>query len=351
MKTLIKLCICTSLATTLIACVSNESISTVGVEDRRLENQAVFETPSWISSPPQKSAFAYGVGSGDLWDDKADAMTRAADAARVNLISQLRVTVSGDFSSTVQERSATGKQTELVKTVQNTIRSKVPAVEIDEIKITDTFFEEKFAYALAELNRVEASSRMKGQISDLEQQVLLINDKPRSGTTLEQLRVLLPALTLFAQRERLADQLSLVSMDRKKPALSAELQQVEQSILDLFNQLRIRIGMKDQGAQDIASGVIESLTEQGMRIDQSGAYDLLVEVSASLRPVEKSGSYFVFADSRVTIKDVEQRILSTFSKQAKGVSGYPELAKAKAEQSVASMLADELASALVERID
>ena len=143
----------------------------------------------------------------------------------------------------------------------------------------------------------------------------------------------------------------LAAMLAKAPALSAELQQVEQSILDLFNQLRIRIGMKDQGARDIASGVIESLTEQGMRIDQSGAYDLLVEVSASLRPVEKSGSYFVFADSRVTIKDVEQRILSTFSKQAKGVSGYPELAKAKAEQSVASMLADELASALVERID
>lgn len=351
MKTLINLLVSTFLVTTLIACVSTESTSTMGVDARRLENQSVFETPSWVSSPPQKSTFAYGVGSGDLWEDKVEAVSRAADAARVDLISQLRVTVSGDFSSTVQERSSTGKKTELVNTVQNTIRSKVPAVEIDEIKITDTFFEEKLAYALAELNRVEASSRIKGQITDLEQQILVVNDKPRSGTSLEQLRVVLPALTLFAQRERLADQLSLVSMDRKKPALSSELQQVEQGILDLFNQLRIRISMKDQGAQDIASGVIESLTEQGMRIDQTGAFDLLIEVSANLTSVEKSGSYFVFADSRVTIKDSEQRILSSFSKQAKGVSGYDELARAKAERNVASMLSDELAAALIERID
>ncbi|NRA23480.1 MAG: hypothetical protein HRU08_03215, partial [Oleispira sp.] len=80
-------------------------------------------------------------------------------------------------------------------------------------------------------------------------------------------------------------------------------------------------------------------------------HDLMIEVSATLRPVEKNASYFVFADSRVTIKDEDGRILSTFSKQAKGVSGYPELAKAKAERSVAKVLAAELASALVERIN
>jgi hypothetical protein len=43
--------------------------------------------------------------------------------------------------------------------------------------------------------------------------------------------------------------------------------------------------------------------------------------------------------------------LSTFSKQAKGVSGYADLAKAKAERSVAKVLAVELASALVNKIN
>jgi hypothetical protein len=109
--------------------------------------------------------------------------------------------------------------------------------------------------------------------------------------------------------------------------------------------------MTDDGAQEIAAGVIEALTEQGMRINDQGQFDLLVEVSAVLRPLEKNGLYYVFADSRVTIKDNQSRILSTFSRQAKGASGYAELAQAKAEKSVASMLASELATALIDRIN
>jgi len=349
MKSSLKLLSSTLIICSLAACVANSPKPSS--DTRRSENQSSFDTPDWVNNPPQRNGFAYGVGSGDLWGDKADAVRRAGDAARVNLISQLRVTVSGDFSSTVQERKATGKQTELVQTVQNTIRSQVPAVELDEVKVTETFFEKKYVYALAELNRVTAASRIRGQISDLEEQVRSIDQKPRSGTSLQKLRILLPALKLYAQRDRLADQLALVGTQRQKPALSDELQKIQANIYALFNQLQVRISMKDAGAQDIAGGVIEALTEQGMRISDQGSYDLMIEVSATLRPVEKNGSHFVFADSRVTIKDADQRTLSSFSKQAKGASGYPALAKAKAEKSVANMLANELAIALVDRID
>lgn len=351
MKTSLKLLTAGFMVFSLAACVVNAPKSGSSTSSSRAENQASFDAPDWINNPPQRNGFAYGVGSGDLWGDKADAVRRAGDAARVNLVSQLRVTVSGDFSSTVQERKATGKQTELVQTVQNTIRSQVPAVELDEVKVTETYFEKKFAYALAELDRVKAASRIRGQISDLEVQIHSIDQKPRSGTNLQQLRILLPALKLYAQRNRLADQLALVGTSRQKPALSEELQQIQSNIYALFNQLQVRISMTDAGAKDIASGVIEALTEQGMRINDQGAYDLMIQVSATLRPVEKNGSHFVFADSRVTIKDSNQRTLSTFSKQAKGASGYPDLAKAKAEKSVANMLANELAIALVDRID
>ncbi len=349
MKTSLKLITSTLLVCSLAACVANAP--KLSSDSKRVENQASFDTPDWVNNPPQRNGFAYGVGSGDLWGDKADAIRRAGDAARVNLVSQLRVTISGNFSSTVQERKATGKQTELVQTVQNTIRSQVPAVELDEVKVTETFFEKKFVYALAELDRVKAASRIRGQISDLETQVITIDNKPRSGSSLQQLRVVLPALKLFAQRDRLADQLALVGTQRKKPALSDELQQIQANIYALFNQLQVRIVMTDAGAEDIAAGVVEALTEQGMRINDQGYYDLMIQVSATLLPVEKNGSHFVFADSRVTIKDTDDRILSTFSKRAKGASGYPDLAKAKAERSVANMLANELASALVDRID
>jgi hypothetical protein len=350
MKNALKLIAGSFVICSLAACVANSPKISSDVDSKRSKAQALLETPDWVNNPPQRPGYAYGVGSGDLWGDKADAARRAGDSARVNLVSQLRVTVSGDFSNTVQERKSTGKQTELVQTVQNTVRSQVPAVELDEVKITDTFFEKKFVYALAELNRVKAASRIKGQIADLEQQVVDIDKLPRSGTTLEKLRVLLPALPLLAQRDRLADQLALVATERKKPALSRELQQIEQSIYALFNQLQVRISMTNAGAQEIAAGVVEGLTEQGIRINSSGTFDLMIEVSANLRPVENKGSHFVFADSRVTIKDADSRVLSSFSKQAKGASGYPDLAKANAERSMANLLANELAIALIDRI-
>lgn len=308
-------------------------------------------TPEWVNNAPERNGFAYGVGSADLWGDKADAIRRAGDAARVNLVSQLRVTVSGDFSSDIQERKATGKQTELVQTVRNTIRSQVPAVELDEVQIKESYLEKKFAYALAELDRAKAAARLRRQIADLEDQIKGIGAKPRTGTALQKVRVVLPALKLFAQRDRYADQLALVSIQRQKPALDDELQNLQQTIFSLLDQLQVRIAMTDAGAEEIAGGVIESLTEQGIRINDSGAYDLLVEVQAKLRPVERAGSHYVFADSRVMIKDINGRVLSTFSKQAKGASSDSGLAQSKAARNVAKALAGELAVTLVDKID
>jgi hypothetical protein len=329
----------------LAACQSSPSKpSTAGLKD-------TFDAPEWITNVPEQKGIAYGTGSADFWGDKSDAIRRAGEAARVNLVSQLRVTISGNSSADIQERKATGKETELVQTMRNTIRSSVPAVELDEVKITESYVEGKYAYALAELDRQQASSRIGQQIRSLEDQIIAIDKRPREGSTLEQVRVLLPALQIFAQRERLADQLALVSMQRQKPALTDPLATIQRQIYSLFDTLKIKMSMTDSGAQEIAAGVIEALTEQGMRISYQGQYDLLIEVSVVLRPIEKQGLHYVFADSRVTIKDNASRILSTFSRQAKGASGHAELAQTKAEKNVASMLATELANALVDRIN
>jgi hypothetical protein len=310
-----------------------------------------FDTPEWVTNTPEQKGIAYGTGSADVWGDENDAVRRAGDAARVNLVSQLRVTISGDAYSDVEERKSTNKETELVQTMRNTIRSSVPPVELDEVKVTESYIVDKFAYALAELDRQRAASRISSQMNGLEDEIVAINDRPKVGDILEQVRTLLPALQLFAQRERLADQYALVSISRKKPALDENLEIIQRQIYSLFNQLQIRVAMKGESGQEIAAGVIEALTEQGMRINNQGQFDLLVEVSAVLRPLEKNGLHYVFADSRVTIKDNQLRILSTFSRQAKGASGYAELAQVKAEKSVANMLASELAVALVDRIN
>lgn len=344
MKSIINHLVCTLVLFGLVACNISPTRPSSG-------SKKAFDAPEWVTNIPQKQGIAYGTGSADVWGDKNDAIRRAGEAARVNLVSQLRVTISGTSSSDIEERRATGKQTELIQTMRNTIRSSVPRVALDEVAISESYVEGKFAYALAELNRNKASSRIRGQISTLEDEIVAISQRPRKGSALDQVRVLLPALKIFEQRERLADQLALVSINRQKPVLNEELAAVQSNIYGLLGQLRIKISMKTSDAEEIASGVVEALTEKGMRVAQQGEYDLLVEVSANLRPVEKGNTFYVFADSRVMIKDNRERILSTFSRQAKGASGYESLAQSKAEKSVASMLADELAQALVDKID
>jgi len=313
--------------------------------------RAVFDAPEWVTNTPEQKGMAFGSGSADVWGDKNDAVRRAGEAARANLVSQLRVTISSDSSANIEERKATGRETELVQTMRNTIRSSVPSVELDEVAIVDSYADDKFAYALAKLDRQQAAARIQGQMTSLEDDIVTIYDRPRAGSTLEKIRVLLPALQLFAERERLADQYALVSMQRKNPALNEELSVIQRQIYRWFNELKVRISMTDSGAQTIAAGVIEALTDQGMRISNQGQFDLMIEVSAVLKPVEKNGLHYVFADSRITIKDKQSRVLSTFSRQAKGASGYAELARSKAEKSVANMLAIELANALVDRIN
>jgi len=306
--------------------------------------------PDWVTQPPRQSGMAYGVGSMEIYGDPADALKRASELARVDLVSQLKVTVSGDFSSTTTETSGSGQTSQVQRNVSNYVRSQVPPVEMDEIVISDSWAGEKYAYALAELDRAKAAAHLSRDIQDVEQQIQDIAALQPQGTRLQQLQPLLPALKLFARRERLSERLQLVSMDRHGAPMSAELRALQNRIYDQISQLQVAVQLTDSGAEVIGGGVMEALTEQGLKIQQGGSYDLLFSVSASLSNKAKDGNQYVFADSRITISDARGRVLSSFSKQAKGVSGLAEVARYKASRAVAGLIGDELAVTLVDKI-
>jgi len=307
-------------------------------------------SPSWLTNTPEMPGMAYGVGSIEVYGNKTDALKRAGELARVDLVSQLKVTVSGDFSSDVTELSGTNRETEVRRVVRNYVRSQVPAAELDEAQIIKTHLDGQYAYALAELDRAQAAARLRRDIADIDEQLTDIAARQPQGTTLQQLQPLLPALTLFAKRERVGERLALVSMDRRQPRLDSDLQALQQRINVLIDRLQVSISLLDDGAEEIGGGIIEALTDQGMRVTNNGA-DLIFEVNAVLSGKEQRGSFYVFADSRVTIRDGNGRALSSFSKQAKGVSGIEDVARQKAARNVAELLGEELAIALVDKIN
>lgn len=307
-------------------------------------------SPSWLTNTPEMHGMAYGVGSIEVYGNKTEALKRAGELARIDLVSQLKVTVSGDFSSDITERSGSNRESEVQKVIRNHVRSQVPAVELDEAQIVKTHIDAQYAYALAELDRAKAAARLRRDLLEIDDQLQVIAAKQPQGTRLQQLQPLLPALTLFAKRDRIGERLALVSMDRRKPRLGDDLVALQDRINTLIDQLEVTISLQNDGAEEIGGGIIEALTNQGLRVADAGA-DLVFEVTAVLTSKQKNGSNYVFADSRVTIRDGGGRALSSFSKQAKGVSGLEEVARQKAARNVAKMLGQELAVALVDKIN
>ena len=306
--------------------------------------------PDWVSQPPQQSGMAFGIGSMEIYGDVAAAVKRATELARVDLVSQLKVTVSGDFSSDTTEISGSGRQTEVMRTVSNYVRSQVAPVELDDIVVSDSYTDAKYAYVLVELDRGQAAAHLKRDIQDVEQEITDIGNLQTSGSRLQQLQPLLPALKLFGKRERLSERLQLVSMDRHAAPMSAELRTLQDRIYSQIDQLQIELVATDAGAVEIAGGVLEALTAQGLRVRGGSGADLRFEVAATLSSKEQAGNNYVFVDSRINIIDGNGRALSSFSKQAKGVSGLADVARQKASREVAKLIGDELAVALVDKI-
>lgn len=312
------------------------------------------DLPVWAITPPHAAGMAYGVGSIEVAGDPAAAVRRAGELARLDLLSQLRVTVSGDFSSNTTEYRSTGQETRIQQTVRNLVRSQVQPVELDEVQIADSDVVKGTAYALAELNRSQAAARLGNQIDDIETGLQGYADKAAaltsSGQPLQALRELLPALPLFGRRDVLADKLALVSLQRTAPALPDALRDLRVQINQLIGAVRVQLLPQNSQAQQMEGEIIEALTSQGLRVQDRGQADLVFELSVDSESKQQQQSWYVFLNTRLTIKDADGRALSSLASRARGVSGLQSVARQNAAAAVADQLGSELARTLVERL-
>lgn len=342
------------LGTALGGCASHQQAEAQKSAAERAH--AATEVPDWALQPPQRAGMAYGVGSIEVLADPADAIRRATELGRIDLVSQLRVTVSGDFSSTITETSGTGKLTQVQKNVRNHVRSQVKPVELEDAVLADSELANGFAYALVELDRAAAAARFRRLIGDVEtelDQFVMLMDRANvdNQTPLDALRNLLPALDLFARRDALASQLELVSQNHTSPTLQPEHRDLQQRIYQNLDRLRVVLNPLNNAAASMSGDVLEALTEQGLNVsDRDSNADLVMDLTTELSDQKQNGRVYVFANSRLTIRDASGRALSSFNQTAKGVSGLEDLARQKAAAAVAELLGNELATTLVDKL-
>ena len=353
-STLAMVVVAVALGTALGGCASHQQVEAKKSAAERA--QAAMEIPDWVLQPPNRSGVAYGVGSIEVLADPADAVRRATELGRIDLISQLRVTVTGDFSSTTTETRGTGQLTRVQKSVRNHVRSQVKPVELEDAVLSDSAMVNGFAYALVELDRAAASARFRGRISAVDDEldeflVLMERANVSAKSPLDALRSLLPALDLFARRDALASQLELVSLDHTSPALSPEHRALQQSIYQNLDQLRVALNPLNDAAEAMSGDVLEALTDQGLNVsDNSVDADLVMDLTTELSDKQQGGRVYVFANSRLTIRDSDGRALSSLGQTARGVSGLEDLARQKAAAAVAEQLGNELAATLVDKL-
>ncbi|NVK39105.1 MAG: LPP20 family lipoprotein [Gammaproteobacteria bacterium] len=311
-------------------------------------------TPDWVVNEPVRGGHVYGVGSAQVYGDAARALQQAQDAARVTMVQKLKVTISGSFSQDTQEVRQTGQQTQLMKTVRNTITSTIPNAELDNVVVEENFVDQanKVAYSLVHLDRVKAASKLRQRISDLDLKVTDLNQKIATNQdTLKQLQGLMPALKWLEQREQLSEQMQLVDVNNRSVPKDEMLVAVEDRIQNLFDALVVNLVPSNQDGTKMRDGLVEALTDLGLRISKQSPH-LTFRYAANLRPVEKGGRFIVFASGKVSIEDANGRTLSSFTREAKGVSAASsEQAEFKAVQGLAEVLGQELAKSFVEKIN
>ena len=313
--------------------------------------------PSWINTLPERSGYVYGVGSADNTGSEATAVETARARARADLIRQIQVQISSEFTSETQLQMTRGNTTGFVEQVNDKVRSRIPEIELPELRWSDSWVnpETKTHYALAELNRRAAETKLAEQLTvidlELEEKKLPATETPEGDpiSRIDQVREAMPILLLFAKRDKLVHQLNFVAQSGFNRFLPHEdLVELRRNLNSLISSLKITLSPQNEQDQALDTALAEAMSQLGLRLttsDEADA-DLRLTYSLTLNRKEVNRTYYVFARSQVQIRDSQNHIMGAFDREAKGVSGMPERAENLAAKQLGSILAKEVIDAL-----
>jgi len=328
-------------------------LSACSIKDPMHPERVVHDQPLWVTQLPERTGYEYGVGSADLSGREAEAIELARERARADLVRQIQVAVSSELASHSELTMENGQNSRFVEQINEKIRSRVPEVELPGISWQAQWQDPDSGtfYVLAHLNRWAVEQQLSERLSVLDLELEEAN-LPRQGSRLQRVRQALPVLELFAQRDKLLQQLSfLAESGLSRYQLSAELKQLRDELNQLISALQIALVPEDRQARLLSTGLSEGLSGLGLVLvdkDRNSA-DLMLSYSLQLTDKEVEGVHYVLAYAQLQIRDQQQRIVKAIEQQAKGVSGFPERAEQLALQRLTSILTEQITGLLFSR--
>ncbi len=307
--------------------------------------------PGWISQHPERSGFVYGVASAEIYGSEANALERAREQARVDLLGRIRVAVGGSVEARSRMEMRNDQVTDLTEVLTQQASSRVEEVELPGIEVTETWVSPngKDAWALARLNRAEAEQQLLTNLS-LTNQRLLDRGLPRTGSNLDKVRQVLPSLPDLSQRDQLHHQLEfLAASERIDSAQRQEVDQLAAAIQSLLAGLSFQVEGQNNLAQRMAPELAQQLTRMGFNMVEGNA-DLNLRLSLNMDEVVRNNLHHRVAQASGQVLTPEGRTLYAISESGRATSTDANVATRNAIDEMAKSLARRLAAGLYDNL-
>lgn len=129
--------------------------------------------PAWLETLPEVPGRLYGMGTADLGALEGQAITRASDAARLEVVTRLRATVKGQTSAVTRttERQAAGGPVAAFgdREVRASVSVSAQAEDLPGLVVERTYLDHagRSAYALAYLDLAQAESTLASRLAGI----------------------------------------------------------------------------------------------------------------------------------------------------------------------------------------
>lgn len=289
-------------------------------------------TPAWITQTPSAPNVVYGVGQAQNYGDLQQAKNTAIESARVALAKQLNVVITAD-TRIVQQASNGSSKFKL----NELIRSQVPDLKLQGLRISEEFQQGNTIYALAEFNKTNAIMQTELEISGIDSQIAGVSLTQPTKT--QRLKSALRVKKLLAERIQKNEFLSMLQSQQVilSESVFYKAKQAEEVIADLSFNLEVT----SEKESNLRDHLAKALTDQGLKVSTFKP-DFTIKIRTDWQNINQDNTHYSVAQTFVSIvENGEER--AHFNSKVKAASSYQSMAKNKAMDKIADNLAGQIA--------
>ena len=341
-------------ASLLIGCGGNSAVTSKPTKapDAELAKVQSLLTPEWLIQPPVEVGFLYGTGSAEVYaGDQAGAAARAKDMARLELVKQIEVNISGELEQEISE-TLKNNQSELTDRFRQSVRSEVASFELSHVMNVDSFFDEssKRVSVLVRLDVNKELQSLSSRIQSVDQRFAEVVAEFEGNTQqqgMDLLRLIASGLVLMEERSGIQARANTLNPTRQYvDVLSPEYRDFMKKAYARIGMLKVHVSAQGADKNSLTVALTAELNNKGINISEAEQADIRVEYDLIVNNVVQDGTTFTITEGNVFLKDEQGRIVKTIQARAKGASADAKEAESRSIAKLSQQLGRELVDVL-----